>query len=190
MDEALVNGWVNEKEMTRRKIIQTSKVIERENWGKLIMNININNMKEEWDYTTIAVHHTAGESINNAAYLLQIEKEHLSKWSDIGYHYIITKDGTIHEGRRIYYRGAHMGGNPNQNPLKIGVSLVGNFMTLDPTQAQINSLISHVQTLKNYFKDITTLGGHRDWRATDCPGDKMYALLDSIREKTGLSSPQ
>jgi hypothetical protein len=186
LDEAAVRGWKDEKGWIRQQIIRSSKVVDRKDWGKLIANINTNGMKNDWDYNTIVVHHTVGELKTAIAYLQQEEKDHMSKWSDIGYHYIIAKDGTIYEGRSIYYQGAHTG---NVNPSKIGISLIGNFMTSKPTDQQIDSLINHINVLKKYFSTINVLGGHRDWGNTLCPGEHLYTLLDNIREKTKLAPP-
>jgi hypothetical protein len=186
LDEAGVRGWKDEKEWARQQIIRSGNVVSRIKWGKLTAKININGMKNDWDYTTIVVHHTVGESKTAIAYLQQEEKDHMSKWADVGYHYIIAKDGTIYEGRSIYYQGAHTG---NVNPSKIGISLIGNFMETKPTDQQVNSLIKHVNILKKYFTSINVLGGHKDWGKTLCPGDYLYALLDNIRDETKLSSP-
>ena len=43
-------------------------------------------------------------------------------WSDIGYHYVIRRDGTVEEGRPVSIAGAHVKGH-NQD--SIGICLVG-----------------------------------------------------------------
>ena len=38
----------------------------------------------------------------------QIRKDHRAQgWSDIGYHYVIYRDGSIHDGRDVDIQGAH-----------------------------------------------------------------------------------
>ena len=46
------------------------------------------------------------------------------KWSDIGYHYYIEKDGTLVPGRNIQFVGAHCRGN---NTNSIGICLEGGY---------------------------------------------------------------
>jgi N-acetyl-anhydromuramyl-L-alanine amidase AmpD len=54
-----------------------------------------------------------------------IRKDHLSRgFSDIGYHYVIYRDGTIHEGRNISSAGAHC---TNHNAHSIGIAYVGGL---------------------------------------------------------------
>ena len=54
-----------------------------------------------------------------------IRKWHVDEngWSDIGYHFIITKDGRIHVCRPIHRAGAHTKGH-NHN--SIGICLTGS----------------------------------------------------------------
>ena len=55
-------------------------------------------------------------------------------WPDVGYHYIITKDGTVHIGRPIHRSGAHVKGF---NSSSIGICLTGKK---DFSQGQFDSL--------------------------------------------------
>lgn len=53
----------------------------------------------------------------------QIRQWHLARgFSDIGYHYVIYRDGSIHAGRPESVVGAHC---PGQNTCSIGISYVG-----------------------------------------------------------------
>lgn len=45
------------------------------------------------------------------------------EWSDVGYHFVITTDGTVHFGRPIEIKGAHC---PPENAHSIGICLTGN----------------------------------------------------------------
>jgi len=53
-----------------------------------------------------------------------IRKWHVEErgWADIGYHFVITKDGVVHKGRPIHIPGAHVKGH-NKN--SIGICLTG-----------------------------------------------------------------
>jgi len=56
------------------------------------------------------------------------------KWSGIGYHAVIKRDGTIENGRPIYWAGAHAKGH---NSHSLGVCLIGRISF---TPAQYTSL--------------------------------------------------
>ena len=70
----------------------------------------------------IVVHCTA--TPEGEDYTVQdIKKWHTQKgWSDIGYHYVIYRDGSIHAGRPVDIAGAHATGH---NSHSIGVVYVG-----------------------------------------------------------------
>lgn len=92
-------------------------------------------------------------------------------FSTIGYHYLIYRDGSIHEGRNINVVGAHTLGY-NQN--SIGVCYVGGLArdgktpkdTRTPAQREALELL--LVTLKgNYPK--ATIHGHREFAPKACP---------------------
>ena len=70
----------------------------------------------------IIIHHSASPKDTTKE---QIYDWHVNGngWSDIGYHFVITEDGTIHEGRHINTSGAHCRGH---NANSIGVCVTGN----------------------------------------------------------------
>lgn len=93
-------------------------------------------------------------------------------WSDIGYHYVIRRDGTVERGRPDEKVGAHVHGH-NENSL--GICMVGgmaesgrddcNFAFL-----QYEALYELVKTLKETYPEAKVLG-HRDAMAVtkSCP---------------------
>jgi N-acetylmuramoyl-L-alanine amidase len=56
----------------------------------------------------------------------EIRKWHVDDngWEDIGYHFIIRRNGTVEEGRKIDYQGAHA---PAVNSRSIGICLIGGL---------------------------------------------------------------
>lgn len=86
-------------------------------------------------------------------------------WSDIGYHYIIRRDGTLETGRNIETIGAHVSGH-NKN--SIGICLVGgkpignqkkdiNLFTIE----QLETLESLLFNLKGFLQDMNVkIVGH------------------------------
>ena len=95
----------------------------------------------------------------------RVKKWHLQRgWSDIGYHYYITRDGEIHQGRRLSTIGAHVRG---YNKNSIGICYEGGIdESGEPednrTIAQKKSLLKVVEILKFVFSDAT-VQGHRDF---------------------------
>lgn len=91
-------------------------------------------------------------------------------WSDVGYHYVIRRDGTIEDGRHISIPGAHVMG---RNELSIGICLVGGMGRkggddCNFTFAQYDSLQQLINKLKTQFPDAT-IHGHREFSSKACP---------------------
>ena len=93
-------------------------------------------------------------------------------WADIGYHYVIYRDGSIMVGRDVDKIGAHCVGH---NANSIGICYVGGRSedgkkTKDTrTLAQKAALIVLLQNLK-YFYPSARVYGHRDFDAgKECP---------------------
>lgn len=91
-------------------------------------------------------------------------------WSDIGYHWVVTLNGTLEEGRPEYRNGAHAKGF-NKN--SIGVCYVGGVdKNLDPkdtrTDAQKETLRCILEDLKDRYPQAQIIG-HRDVSSKACP---------------------
>ena len=98
--------------------------------------------------------------------------------------------------------GAHATWN---NQPSIGIALIGNFQTDQPTKAQIDALVKLSTALAakykinpmatlDYHKKISAypyvgtfqsyaLASHRDVGPTACPGENLYKLLPAIRDR-------
>ena len=94
-------------------------------------------------------------------------------WSDIGYHYLIDRDGTVMEGRPLEKTGAHTKG---RNKGSVGISLFGGFggaaddQFLDNfTEDQERALSDLISQLRRDYPSITTVSGHSQYAAKACP---------------------
>lgn len=103
----------------------------------------------------------------------EIRSWHLARgFSDIGYHYIIYLDGTVHKGRTIDKTGAHCKGK-NRN--SIGICYIGgrtkDNKSIKDTRApeQIESLKSLVNSLKTVLQTINKVSGHYKYSVKTCP---------------------
>ena len=92
-------------------------------------------------------------------------------WSDIGYHYVIELDGSVHNGRPLDTPGAHCKGH-NQN--SIGICYIGG-LTADGkapkdtrTEAQKQSLLKLLRELKAKYPNAT-IHGHNEFANKACP---------------------
>lgn len=93
-------------------------------------------------------------------------------WTDIGYHFVCRRDGTIEEGRPIERPGAHVKG---YNHSSIGVCWVGGVAQSgkaedNRTGDQSAALFEKITQLKQQFPEAEILG-HRDFPGVvkDCP---------------------
>ena len=92
-------------------------------------------------------------------------------WTDIGYHYVIELDGSVHKGRDENVIGAHCSG---QNANSIGICYVGGVAKDGKTpkdtrtDAQKYSLLELLKELKAKYPNAT-IHGHREFAAKACP---------------------
>lgn len=91
-------------------------------------------------------------------------------WRDIGYHFVVCRDGSVHSGRPIEEAGAHCRGH---NATSIGVCYVGGVgadgRPKDTrTPAQRKALAALVGELKARFGGAA-VHGHCEFAAKACP---------------------
>lgn len=113
----------------------------------------------------------------SAESIRRYHREH-NGWKDIGYHYVIRRDGTIEQGRELWEPGAHVGGF---NVESIGICCSGHGDIEDFTPLQHQALANLcAQHCKNFSLPHTVVIGHReadDFGAPHvdktCPGTKV-----------------
>ena len=102
-------------------------------------------------------------------------------WSDIGYHWVVELDGSIHAGRPEEVSGAHCKGH---NSDSIGICYVGGSDSSgNPkdtrTQEQKEALASLISDLLDRHTEAEVFG-HRDFSEKACPS------FDAKTEYAGL----
>jgi N-acetyl-anhydromuramyl-L-alanine amidase AmpD len=104
----------------------------------------------------------------------EIRSWHTAKgWNDVGYHYVIRRDGTIEVGRQESKIGAHCRG---YNWESIGICMVGRNMFTD---IQWDSLAKLVKSLDGRYG--ATVHGHRDFdKHKTCPNFDVGDWYESI----------
>ncbi|MCM1163235.1 MAG: N-acetylmuramoyl-L-alanine amidase [Muribaculaceae bacterium] len=92
-------------------------------------------------------------------------------WRDIGYHFVIYRDGSIHKGRPIEQIGAHTSG---YNANSIGICYIGGCAADGKTpkdtrtEAQKAALIALCKELKASYP-LATIHGHNEFANKACP---------------------
>ena len=101
----------------------------------------------------------------------EIRKWHkLRGFTDIGYHYVIYLDGSVHIGRQEGIIGVHCQGH---NKYSIGICYIGGLDKLGKpkdtrTELQKETLCILIVSLKQkYF--IATIHGHNEFANKACP---------------------
>lgn len=95
-----------------------------------------------------------------------------NKWQDIGYHFVVRRDGTVENGRPVAVAGAHAKGH---NANSIGICLVGGIDAKKRpennfTPAQWASLEGLVRDLKaKYNIQAANIIGHNQVAKKACP---------------------
>lgn len=146
----------------------------------------------------MAIHHTVTPSSGDPASRLRgIQNYHMDTrgWCDTGYHFLVSIDGTVWEGRPLDFLGAHVGGHNTGN---VGISFIGCFHSSDcsdwtpfmPPDAMIDgasAVVGRLSSLYDIALDAEHVKGHRDHpdQGTSCPGDFLHARLGDIRARAG-----
>ena len=69
--------------------------------------------------------------------------------ADVGYHFMISKDGTIYEGRSLEYSGAHVKGNNQGN---IGIAFLGDYTENPISKRQFGAARQLIGNLRQRYK--------------------------------------
>jgi N-acetylmuramoyl-L-alanine amidase len=131
------------------------------------------------------IHHTAGARCSTQAACDQqmryIQNFHMNTngWADIGYTFCIGDNAQIYEGRGWNRHGAHA---PGFNGRSIGLCFFGNFNTVLPPAAALNTAQAFITCARDWGRLTATyrLLGHRQDAAsdpTDCPGNLLFNTI-------------
>lgn len=140
----------------------------------------------------LAIHHSASPDTQTP---IEIANYHTRSngWGGIGYHFVITKDGTVYYVGDIATARANVA---NLNEQVIGICLVGNFTSgRVPTAEQIDSTHKLCDFFINNYPDFSginsweAISGHKELpgQATTCPGDDWPSWKTKVI--SGLNSP-
>jgi hypothetical protein len=135
----------------------------------------------------ITVHHTQAVLEDNRqapARFRQHQRLHQvdRSWPDLAYHLMIDRGGNVYQGRPLDVRGdTATTYDPTGHLLPC---LEGDFNLQDPTEAQIDTLVTVIAWMMATYEITPDLvAGHRDFADTSCPGDRVYPLLGDVTDR-------
>jgi len=135
----------------------------------------------------IILHTTAGRE---DATVDDIRAAHKARgFADVGYHFLVWRDGTTAAGRPVHRVGAHAKG---WNSRSLGIAMVGHHDHDEPTTEQWRAAVDLVGALAfTYVVPADHVIGHRETydrdgvpRRKTCPG----ALVDMDRFRTDVAA--
>ncbi|XP_037934244.1 peptidoglycan-recognition protein SB1-like [Teleopsis dalmanni] len=152
----------------------------RSSWGAVAAR-SPSRIRGKVDY--VIIHHSDNPGGCSSAQqcktmIKNIQSDHKNRrsFSDIGYNFIIAGDGNVYEGRGYGLQGSHA---PGYNRNSIGIVFIGSFENTAPSAQMLQNakdlIAQSVQ--QGYLKEDYTLLGHRQTKATACPGDKLYTEI-------------
>lgn len=112
-------------------------------------------------------------------------------WSGIGYHFVIYRDGSIHEGRPIGTMGAHATG---YNASSVSVCYIGGMDSANKvakdtrTEAQKRSMCEIVRYIMKYYNiKLDNVVGHYQFTSGKaCPSFKIDKFKGEYKAHFGL----
>lgn len=121
--------------------------------------------------TTLLIVHCSATKPSMDWGVREIRQSHKERgFLDIGYHYVIKRDGTIEEGRDVDSIGAHCEG---KNYTSVGICLVGGVN--DKMKPDANFTAEQMASLGSLRWELHTkypnalLRAHHDFAAKACP---------------------
>lgn len=99
----------------------------------------------------------------------------------ISYTFVVFPSGRVYEGHSVGRVGAHTKGH---NSTAVGIALAGNYEINSLTVAQVAAvaMLLNEGVKRGWWTENKLDGGHRDTKATACPGKNAYKMIDEINK--------
>lgn len=129
-----------------------------------------------------------------AGRMRDIQASHLNhpteNYSDIAYNAVVCPHGTVFEGRGPH-RKTGANGNAQLNADDYAVcAMLGASGLVQPPDAMLDGLVDAIQWLRSAGSAGHRVLGHRDGKATKCPGDPLYAWVQAGAHRPNGEGPQ
>lgn len=158
-------------------------IVGTKTWDKLEeifgnKNTNKNMLKKSTRAIKEIILHCSATPEGKDYTVANIRDWHLQRgFNDIGYHYVIYRDGSINLGRDVNIAGAHC---TNHNSKSIGICYIGGLDSSGKnpkdtrTTAQKTSLVKLVKQLMNLYKlSSSNVHCHYEYANKACPSFKI-----------------
>lgn len=163
------------KDFQKKNNLTTDGIVGSTTWAKLGVT--------QTRYINEIIVHCSATPEGKDFTVTDIKKWHLARgFSDIGYHYVIYRDGSVHTGRDESKIGAHCTGH---NSYSIGVCYIGGCASDGKTpkdtrtDAQKTALVKLLKELKSRYPKAT-IHGHREYANKACPSFDAKKEYSSI----------
>ena len=158
------------RDFQRKNGLKADGIVSDATWAKLLGNID--KLKTSSRSINEIIVHCSATREGRDYTVADITKWHKQRgFNDIGYHYVIYRDGSLHNGRDVNLVGAHC---TNHNAHSIGVCYIGGCKTdgTSPkdtrTDAQKDALLSLLKDLRKKYP-FAKIHSHRDFANKACP---------------------
>ena len=158
------------RDFQRKNGLKADGIVSDATWAKLLGNID--KLKTSSRSINEIIVHCSATREGRDYTVADITKWHKQRgFNDIGYHYVIYRDGSIHNGRDVNLVGAHC---TNHNAHSIGVCYIGGCKTdgTSPkdtrTDAQKAALLSLLKDLRKKYP-YAKIHGHNEFANKACP---------------------
>lgn len=128
------------------------------------------------DRTDFIVVHCAATGPSQDIGVKEIRKWHVEErgWLDVGYHFVIRRNGTIELGRPLWAIGSHV---LNYNRTSVGICLVGGTPDGQPNVEENNftdeqrAALETLTVMLSGLYPLAVVQGHRDFKGVQkfCP---------------------
>ena len=158
------------RDFQRKNGLKADGIVSDDTWAKLLGNIY--KLKTSSRRINEIIVHCSATREGRDYTVADITKWHKQRgFNDIGYHYVIYRDGSLHNGRDVNLVGAHC---TNHNAHSIGVCYIGGCKTdgTSPkdtrTDAQKAALLSLLKDLRKKYPYVM-IHGHNEFANKACP---------------------
>jgi hypothetical protein len=124
-----------------------------------------------------------------AGHMRDLQAAHLADpdedYSDIAYNAAVCPHGAVFEGRGAHRRTAANGSETLNTRHYAVLAMVGDSGLVQPTDAMLHGLVDAIEWLRSDGDAGDDVLGHRDGYATLCPGEPLYAWVQSGAPRPG-----
>ncbi|MFE6282423.1 peptidoglycan-binding protein [Streptomyces sp. NPDC057877] len=177
------------------------KLVTRSAWGarpsryELTYIASTRGVKIHYEGTYVPKSLAAADAHSTCAGRMRdIQASHLANqrenYSDIAYNAVVCPHGTVFEGRGLH-RQTGANGDQALNRAHYAVcAMLGASGLVVPPDTMLNGLVDAISWLRNGGAAGREVLGHRDGKATACPGDRLYAWVHAGANRPDGTAPQ